>query len=373
MLPTLTIFSNARVNAELIQHVDVANNTALQKDIFKTTSYYLKANRAMKVVSDIDLEKYFTRKIDIETAETNIKKNELAFEDFVKLAKYDGSSKGKIYDETILFSNQYKMMYEFQVRNFEWTTFNDALNVIIIHINKGDVPPEQLNQDKNLLQSMQTPLNSYYEHRRCLLVYTTLYMHQIRALVNATADKITTYSNDGIGDRLDITQLKTNVDVTDFISALNLPDIQMTQTYDQVIQDIQKVYTSFQDHSIMKYIFRMGGWLQNKMGHTPSTAKRYNSTHEFDEGEAGHFYLGDELGTFGTRGCASSGGAALAGVASVSSRDDGVSGESGDVAMSVVEEAPKTVARRAPKKIRFDVDARYPSIAEEAAGGESAV
>jgi len=53
-------------------------------------------------------------------------------------------------------------------------------------------------------------------------------------------------------------------------------------------------------------------------------------------------------------------------------RDDGVPGESGDVAMSVVEEAPKTVAKRASKKIRFDVDARYPSIAEEAAGGESA-
>jgi hypothetical protein len=369
---TLTIFSNARVNAELIRHVDVANNTALQKDIFKTTSYYLKANRAMKVVADMDLEKYFTRKVDIETAETNIKKNELAFEDFVKFAKYDVSGKGTIYDETKLFAIQYKMMSEFEVRNFEWTTFKDALNVIIIHINKGDVPPEQLNQDKNLLQSMQTPLNSYYERRRCLLVYTTLYMHQIRTLVTATTDKIKDYGDKKIGDPLDITQLKSNVDLTEFISALNLPDIQMIQTYDQVVLDIQKVYTSFKDHTVMRYIFQRGGWLQNKMGRTPSTAKRYNSTHEFDEGEASHFYLGDELGTFGTRGCASSGGAALAGVASVSSRDDGVPGESGDVAMSVVEEAPKTVARRASKKIRFDVDARYPSIAEEAAGGESA-
>jgi hypothetical protein len=39
--------------------------------------------------------------------------------------------------------------------------------------------------------------------------------------------------------------------------------------------------------------------------------------------------------------------------------------------MPVVEEPLKT-AKRAPKKIRFDVDARYPSIAEDAAGGESA-
>lgn len=88
----------------------------------------------------------------------------------------------------------------------------------------------------------------------------------------------------------------------------------------------------------------------------------YTSTVVFDEGKSEQFWLGDELGTFGTRGCAASGGAALAGVPV----------ESGAAAMPVAEEPPRTVAKRVSKKIRFDVDARYPSIAEEAAGGESA-
>ena len=77
------------------------------------------------------------------------------------------------------------------------------------------------------------------------------------------------------------------------------------------------------------------------------------------------------MGTFGKTGAAS-GGATLASVASVSSRDDGVQGDSGSAAMPVVAEPLKTAAKRASKKIRFDVDTRYPSIAEEAPGGESA-
>ena len=374
----LTIFSKNVVNDELRQHVDVAKIPNVQKDIFKPTGYYLRVNKAMKVVTEVELETYFTRKVELEVAETNIKKNKLAFDDFYTFAKYNAASPGKIAEESRLFYTQYKMMSDYEVRGFQWTTFNDTLNVIIMHINSGNVPLEQLRQDKISLQSMQNPLNSYYEHRRCLLVYTLLFMHQLRALVTATGPKVTEYGNKHIGDPKDITDLKTTVEVTEFIKNLVLLNIQMTQTYDEVVLDIKKLYPSFQDHTIMKFLFQKGGWLDNKMEQDSTSAKIYGSTVQFDHGKPGHFYLGSELGTFGTRGCAASGGAALASVASVasvvsvSSRADGVPGDSGAVAMPVVEEPAKTVARRAPKKIRFDVDTRYPSIAEEAAGGESA-
>jgi hypothetical protein len=368
----LTIFSNSTVHAELLRHLDVAKNPALEKDIFKPTSYYLKANKIMKVVQELQLGKYLERKIELEIAETNINKNKRAFDEFIALSRYNAGTPGKIAEESRLFNQQYTMMYELPVPGFEWTTFNDAFNVIIMHINKGDALSEHLKRDKISLQSMETQLNSYYERRRCLLVYTMLFMHQLRALVKANPARVTEYGNDHIGDPKDINDLKSNVGVMDFISALVLPNIQMTQTYDEVVQDTKKLYPSFQDHTIMNYVFKIGGWLENKMQRTEATATIYSSTVVFDEGKSGRFYLGDELGTFGTRGCAASGGAGLAGVASVSSRDDGVPVESGAAAMPVAEEPPRTVAKRVSKKIRFDADARYPSIAEEAAGGESA-
>jgi hypothetical protein len=355
----LTIFSNSTVYAELLRHIDVAKNPA--KDIFNPTSYYLKTNKIMKVVQELNLGKYLQRKLEIEMADTNINKNKLAFDEFRQLASYNVSSTGKIAEESRLFNKQYTMMYD-QVPGFEWTTFNDAFNVIIMHINKGDALSEHSKRDKISLQSMETQLNSYYERRRCLLVYTMLFMHQLRALVNAKLPRITEYVNAGIGAATDITDLKSNHNVMTFITAFFPLNIQMTQTYDDVVQDIQKLYPSFQDHTIMRYVFRTGGWLDNKMEQTDTSAKMYTSTVVFDEGKREQFWLGDELGTFGTRGCAASGGAALAGVPV----------ESGAAAMPVAEDPPRTVAKRVSKKIRFDVDARYPSIAEEAAGGESA-
>ncbi len=357
----LTIFSNSTVHAELLRHLDVAKNPTLETDIFKQTSYYLKANKIMKVVQELKLEKYLQRKIELEIAESNIDKNKRAFDEFTHLALYDAGSTGKIAEESRLFNKQYTMMYD-QVPGFEWTTFNDAFNVIVMHINKGEALSEHLKQDKISLQSMETQLNSYYERRRCLLVYTMLFMHQLRALVNANPTMIAEYGTDSIGNTTDITDLRSNPAVLNFIKALVLLNIQMTQTYDEVVQHTKKLYSSFQDHAIMRYVFSAGGWLGNRMRHTDRSAKIHNSTFVFDEGKSEQFWLGDELGTFGTRGCAASGGAAL----------EGVPVESGAAAMPVAEEPPRTVAKRVSKKIRFDVDARYPSIAEEAAGGESA-
>jgi hypothetical protein len=168
---------------------------------------------------------------------------------------------------------------------------------------------------------------------------------------------VTDYNNAGMGDTTDITDLRSNANVLNFIRALILLNIQMTQPYDEVVRDTIKLYPSFQDHAIMHYVFSAGGWLDNKMQRTERSGKIHSSTVVFDEGKSEQFWLGDELGTFGTRGCA-----ALAGVPV----------ESGAAAMPVAEEPPRTVAKRVSKKIRFDVDARYPSIAEEAAGGESA-
>jgi hypothetical protein len=170
----------------------------------------------MKVVQELKLDKYLERKIEIEIAETNINKNKRAFDEFMQLASYNAGSPGRIANESRLFDIQYKMMYEFPVPGFEWTTFNDAFNVIIMHINKGDTLSEHLKRDKSSLQSMETQLNSYYERRRCLLVYTMLFMHQLRALVNASATRVLDYGTDHIGDPKDITDLKGNVHVMDF-------------------------------------------------------------------------------------------------------------------------------------------------------------
>ena len=146
-------------------------------------------------------------------------------------------------------------------------------------------------------------------------------------------------------------------------------NIQLSQSHTEILADIKKVYSSFTEHPIMKFLFEPGGWLQKRVSVSSKNANSYTSI--FDEGKSDEFYLGRELDTFSTTGCAASGGATLASAASVSSRDAGVPGDPGALAMPVVEEPLKT-AKRAPKKIRFDVDARYPSIAEDAAGGESA-
>ena len=358
----LTLFSKTNVRDQLSNYIDVKRNTDLKKDIFKETGYYFKVGKAMKVVRELELEKYNARKVGIEVALTNIGRNYMAFSQFWSYATYDPSSTSHIYDEIKLFYEQYQRMSEFEVKGFELTNLNDALNEIIVRINRGVETPEQVRKDKDLLQSMKSSMDSFYTHKRALLIYTALFMNELKIL--STKANFGQYETVLGYPKTEVTDLQTFANLKNFVLYnLNTQNIQLSQSYVEIVRDIKHMYPTFQEHAIMKFVCETAGWIDDKVG--VSRAKTHAYVNIFDSGTPSEFYLGGELGTFGTAGCVASGGAALASVASVP-------GDSGAVAMPVVEEPAKTVARRAPKKIRFDVDARYPSIAEEAAGGESA-
>jgi hypothetical protein len=363
----LTLFSAVNVKNQIRDHLDPAKISQLKGDIFKETGYYIRVTKVMKVVRELQLDEYYVKINVIGVAETKIQQNLVQYGDCRAMAKYDPTSPSKIYEEMNLFESQSKIMSDFEVPGFDLITFSDHFNQIIVRINGETQTTAQCVKDDITLKRMQPSLDSLYAHKRALLIYSTLFMNELKLL-----GKKGSYDEYQVKlgyPKTDIQELQAKPGVKTMMQNAPIPDIQFKQSYAEIIAGICKEYTTFTEHSIMKFACTEKNWLDTSFNVKKAYTSGYTST--FDFGKSGEFYLGGELGTFSTTGCAASGGATLASVASVSSRDAGVPGDSGALSMPVVEEPLKT-AKRAPKKIRFDVDARYPSIAEDASGGESA-
>jgi hypothetical protein len=219
------------------------------------------------------------------------------------------------------------------------------------------------------LTSFESQLTRLYDIKRSILIYTTLFVVQLRMLLMRS--DVDEFSSVHKGQKDDIDKFRNFKTLVTWAQTLSSINIQMAGSYSDTMKDIKAVYPTFTEHAIMKFVYDSGGWLQEKMDCSTrgyKTKKPYPYQSVFDEGKSHEFRLGDALDTVSTSDVAAAGGARLAHVASAMplTGADGVAGGAGAVAMAVDEAPPKAAARRAPKKIRFDADARYDSIAEEA-------